>query len=129
MENEDGEGFQEVKLRKQTHRKPRNQKVNQAEKEQKPQNQFLVLQEDDMGEAMRDITSEMGGEKDKELEGEKMNNMVTEVDQGVADTMQMVEQTIMEIDNQKEDLSAEKQVMKRYRRNGDIWMKDSEATL
>lgn len=65
-----------------------------------------------MGERMLDSTRETGGRKDKESKGRKMNKMEIEVDQGMTDTMQMVQQTLMEIDNQEEELSAKEKFMK-----------------
>lgn len=66
-----------------------------------------------MGADMGDISLEMESQKDKGIEGNKMKEMAIKIEKGLKNNMQMVEQTLMEIDNQKEDLSVEEQVMKR----------------
>lgn len=54
----------------------------------------------------------MESQKEKEQEGNKLKNKQAGASKGKDDTMQMVEQNLIEIDKVKEDLSVKEQVMK-----------------
>lgn len=109
---EDGGGFQEVHQRKRNKRHLGNHRSAQNEKEKRTQNRYEVLHEEKEGVEIPDNPMESENTQKTPPEGNKPKRKAVVEPQGKQNPMQVVDQVHMEIDNQKEDLSVEEQVMK-----------------